>query len=140
MKVRIKRIDKSIPLPKYESLGAVAFDLTARTTVEIKPKSIGRVPVNIVVEIPQGFMLLLNSRSSTPKKKGLIATIGFADQDFCGNNDEIQIQFFNITNWPVFVEKGERLGQAALVPITQAEWEEVDNMEKEDRGGFGSTG
>jgi len=139
MRVRIKRIDKTLPLPKYETSGAVAFDLSARTTIEIKPQSIGRVPANIIVEIPHGYMLMLNSRSSTPKKKGLIATIGYVDQDYCGNNDEIQIQFFNTTNWPVIVEKGERLGQAAFVPITQADWEEVDDMKKEDRGGFGST-
>ncbi len=140
MKVRIKRVDKSLPLPKYETSGAVAFDVSARTTVEIKPQSIGRVPVNIIVEIPKGYMILLKDRSSTPKKKGLLCTVGYIDQDYCGDSDEIQLQFYNPGNWPVIIERGERLGQAAFVPITQAEWEEVDSMGKEDRGGFGTTG
>ena len=140
MKVRIKRIDKSIPLPKYETSGAVAFDVTARTTIEIKPQSMGRVPVNIVVEIPKGYMILIKDRSSTLKKKGLLCAVGYVDQDYCGNGDEIMLQFYNPGNWPIIVERGDRLGQAAFVPITQAEWEEVDDMERDGRGGFGTTG
>ena len=140
MKVRIKRVDPSLPLPKYESLGAVAFDVLARTDVTIDPQTIGRVPVNIVVEIPKGYMLLLKDRSSTAKKKGLLCTVGYIDQDFCGDDDEIQLQFFNFQKEPVTIEKGERLGQAAFVPIATAEWKEVKSMKhNKTRGGFGST-
>ena len=140
MKVRIKRIDKTLPLPKYETKGAVAFDLLARERVEIPPKSVGRVPVNIVVEIPEGYMLMIKDRSSTARKKGLLSTIGFIDQDYCGDGDEVMKQFYNPQETAVVVERGERLGQAAFVRIDVADWEEVDNMGREDRGGFGSTG
>ena len=140
MKVKIKRIDKSLPLPEYHTSGAVAFDLVARETVFIEPNSIGRIPCNIIVEIPKGYMLLLKDRSSTPKKKGLLATVGFIDQDFCGDGDEIQKQFYNFQKVAVTVERGERLGQAAFVRIDQCEWEEVDAIDTKTRGGFGSTG
>lgn len=141
MKVRIKRIDKTLPLPKYESSGAVAFDVLARETLVIEPHTIGRVPVNIIVEIPKGYMLLLKDRSSTAKKKGLLCTVGYIDQDFCGENDEILLQFYNFQEVPVTIERAERLGQAAFVPIEIAEWEEVETMEyNKARGGFGSTG
>lgn len=140
MKVRIKRLDKSLPLPEYQTKGAVAFDVLARETVEILPQTIGRVPTNIVVETPPGYMLLLKDRSSTPKKKGLLCTIAFVDQDFCGDNDEIQLQFFNFNREPVKIERGERLGQASFVKIDKCEWDEVDSMNNSDRGGFGSTG
>lgn len=141
MKVKITRIDKSLPLPKYESEGAVAFDVLARTEITIEPNAIGRVPVNIIVETPKGYMLLLKDRSSTAKKKGLLCTVGYIDQDFYGSEDEIQLQFYNFRKEPVIIEKGERLGQAAFVPVGIAEWEEVDSMEhNKTRGGFGSTG
>ncbi len=140
MKVKIKRVDKTLPLPQYETPGAVAFDVSARETVEIAPNSIGRVPTNIIVEIPKGYMLLLKDRSSTAKKKGLLCTVGFIDQDFCGENDEIQLQFYNFQKEKVKIEKGERLGQASFVRIDKHEWEEVDSMNKKSRGGFGSTG
>jgi len=141
MLVKIKRIDKSIPLPKYESLGAVAFDVLSREKITIEPHTIGRVPVNVVIEIPKGYMLLLKDRSSTARKKGLLCTVGFIDQDYCGENDEIMLQFYNFLASPVVIEKAERLGQAAFVPIEKAEWNEVENMiHNHDRGGFGSTG
>ncbi len=141
MIVKIKRIDKSIPLPQYESKGAVAFDVLSREKIVIEPHEIGRVPVNVVIEIPKGYMLLLKDRSSTARKKGLLCTVGFIDQDYCGENDEIILQFYNFKAEPVIIEKAERLGQAAFVPIEKAEWEEVESMEhNKDRGGFGSTG
>lgn len=140
MKVRIKRIDKDLPLPQYETAGAVAFDLVARETIKIAPNEIGRVPVNVVIEIPKGYMLLLKDRSSTAKKKRLICTPGFIDQDFCGDGDELQLQFYNFHTEPVIIERGERLGQAAFVRVDIAEWKEVKTMRKKTRGGFGSTG
>jgi dUTP pyrophosphatase len=139
MKVRIKRIDKDLPLPEYHTSGAVAFDVIARTTVVLPPQSVERIPVNIVVEIPKGYMLFLKDRSSTAKKKGLICTAGFIDQDFCGDEDELLLQFYNFQNQPVTVERGERLGQAAFVRIDIAEWEEVDTMNRANRGGFGTS-
>ena len=139
MKVNIKRVDKSLPLPKYETSGAVAFDVLARERVEIEPNSIGRVPANVIIEIPDGYMLLLKDRSSTAKKKGLLCTVGFIDQDFCGDEDEIQLQFYNFQKEKVVIERGERLGQASFVRIDKHDWEEVDKMEKKTRGGFGST-
>lgn len=139
MKVKVKRVDKDLPLPSYETAGAVAFDLIARIPVKIESHTIGRVPANVVVEIPEGYMLLLKDRSSTPKKKGLICTVGFVDQDYCGDDDELTIQFYNFQDKPVLIEKGERLGQAAFVRIDRSEWEEVETMSKPNRGGFGST-
>lgn len=139
MKVKITRVDKSLPLPKYETAGAVAFDLLVRETTTIDPNSIGRVPVNVIIEIPKGYMLLIKDRSSTAKKKGLICTPGFVDQDFCGDGDEILLQFYNFLKESVTLERGERLEQAVFVRVDMAEWEEVDTMAKPTRGGFGST-
>lgn len=140
MKVAIKRVDTSLPLPQYHTSGAVAFDLMARETVIINPHSIGRVPSNVIIKIPSGYMLLIKDRSSAPKKKGLLATVGFIDQDFCGETDEILMQFYNFQNTSVTIERGERLGQAAFVRIDKAEWEEVSSMGEKDRGSFGTTG
>ncbi len=140
MKVKIKRIDKSLPLPRYHSPGAVAFDVYARLKITVEPHSICRIPTNIIIEIPKGYMLLLKDRSSTPGQKGLLNTIGYIDQDFCGDDDEIQLQFYNFQSNPVIIEKGERIGQAVLIPIEIAEWEETEIMPNKNRGGFGTTG
>ncbi|MEK7084879.1 MAG: dUTP diphosphatase, partial [Patescibacteria group bacterium] len=98
------------------------------------------IPGNVVVETPKGYMLLVKDRSSTAKKKGLFVLVGYVDQDYCGDGDELQIQVYNFSKEPVVVERGERIAQAAFVRIDTAEWNEVDNMGEKNRGGFGSTG
>ncbi len=141
MKIRIKRIDKKIPLPKYETDGSVGFDLLARKDTLVKAKSIGLIPGNVIVETPDGYMLKIALRSSTPKRKGLLSPhgVGVVDQDYCGNEDEIKIQVYNFTNQDVLVEKGERIAQGVFVKIDKFDWEEVNEMNKKTRGGFGST-
>jgi dUTP pyrophosphatase len=140
MKVKIKRIDISLPLPTYQTPGAVAFDLYSRIDLTIQPKTLERIPTNIIVAIPEGHMLQIKDRSSTLKRKGLWVSTGYIDQDFCGEQDEILLQVYNITNQEIIIEKGERLGQAAFIKIEKPEWEEVEQMNNNSRGGFGTTG
>ena len=86
MKVKIKRVDKSLPLPKYETDGAVGFDLLCRESAEIAPQEIALIPANVIVETPPGYMLMLCMRSSTPRKIGLMMaqSVGIIDNDYCG--------------------------------------------------------
>lgn len=140
MQVTIKRIDTSLPLPEYQTPGAVAFDLITRETTVIPARGIGRVPSNVVVKIPAGYMLMLKDRSSTSKKKGLFCTAGVIDQDYCGDTDELLVQYFNFTDTDVTVERGDRLAQAIFIKIEKAEWSETDTMTATSRGGFGTTG
>ncbi|KKW17582.1 MAG: Deoxyuridine 5'-triphosphate nucleotidohydrolase Dut [Candidatus Magasanikbacteria bacterium GW2011_GWA2_50_22] len=140
MKVAIKRIDKTLPLPVYQTPGAVAFDLYAREAAAIPPQSVARIPTNVIIEVPAGYMLYVKDRSSTASRKKLLATAGFVDQDYCGEGDEILLQVYNFSQEPVTVERGERLGQGALIKIERAEWIDVDQLSAKNRGGFGTTG
>ena len=141
MKVKVKRIDKTLPLPIYETAGSVGFDIIARQKIEIEAHDIALIPGNIIVETPKGYSLLVISRSSTPKKKGLTMphSIGVIDQDYSGEDDEIKIQVQNFTDDTVIVHKGEKIAQGLFVRTDVAEFEEVDNMKNKSRGGFGST-
>jgi dUTP pyrophosphatase len=142
MKIKIKRIDTSLPLPEYKTSGAAAFDLYAREDTVIQPKSLEYVPANLIIATPPGYVLIIASRSSTPKR-GLIIPhgIGIVDADYCGDEDELKMQLFNNTAEPVSVSRGDRIGQAMFLPLLKvSEWEETDSLQKESRGGFGSTG
>ena len=141
MKAKIKRIDKSLPLPTYQTAGSVGFDIYSREDMEIQPHEIALIPGNIIVETPQGYMLLVALRSSTPRKKGLIKPhgIGVIDNDYCGEGDEVKVQVYNNTDNVVKVDKGERVAQGIFVKVDKFEWEETNTMGK-TRGGFGSTG
>jgi len=142
MNVSITRIDPSLPLPRYESPGAVGFDLVTRVTTVIPAGAMGLVPGNVVVKVPEGCALLVIPRSSLPKRKMLVCphSIGVIDQDYCGEGDEIFIQVQNISNAPVTVARGERIAQGIFVKVEQAQWRELAVIEMKTRGGFGSTG
>lgn len=131
-----------MPLPVYETGGSVGFDIVAREDSNIGAKEIAMIPSNLIVEVPEGYMLVVASRSSTPMKKGLTPPHGFGiiDHDYCGQEDEIKVLVYNFTEKEVMIQRGEKIAQGVFVKIDKFEWEEVDEMRKESRGGFGSTG
>lgn len=143
MKIKIKRIDKSLPLPVYETNGAVGFDIIAREDIEIPSKGLAMIPSNLIVEVPETHMLVIASRSSTPYKKGLMPPHGFGiiDHDYCGPEDEIRVLVHNFKDETVKVARGEKIAQGVFVKIDKFEWEEQGDISaKNSRGGFGSTG
>ena len=142
MHVSIQRIDTSLPLPQYASSGAAGFDFVTREETTVAPGGIGLVPGNVIVQVPEGYALLVLPRSSLPRRKGLVCphSLGVIDRDYHGPEDEIFIQVQNTTNEPVTVERGERIAQGLFVRVDRAEWQEVDDHGAATRGGFGSTG
>jgi len=141
MKIRIKRFDKSLPLSEYKTSGAAAFDLTARIDIQILPREVGYIPLNIACETPDGYFLLLVARSSTHKKGLILANgIGIGDPDFVGDKDEYVAAYLNFTDNIVTIKAGERIAQGMFVKFEKAEWDEVDSLGNKTRGGFGSTG
>jgi len=140
--VRIKRLSAAVSLPRYESDGAVAFDLAAATGVTVAPGQVALVPTGLIVEVPPGMFLGIFARSSTPLKRGLMVAngVGVIDQDYCGPEDEVKIAVLNFTSAPVQVAAGDRIAQGMLLPVNRVTWEEVEAIRDGSRGGFGSTG
>jgi len=141
--VRIARIDPTIPLPAYQTAGAVAFDLSPRVDATIAPGEVVILPANCIVEVPKGYVLLVTGRSSLVKRGLVLAnSIGVVDQDYHGPKDELGLQLRNITDQPVTVKRGDRLAQGFFVPVERAEWQELrlEEVTAASRGGFGSTG
>jgi len=141
LRVAIKRIDKSLPLPVYATTGSVGFDLLCRETVEILPRQIALIPANVIVRIPSGYFLMLTLRSSTPRRKSLLIPngVGIIDQDYSGEGDELKVQVLNFSDEAVEVKRGERIAQGLLLPVVHVQWDEVEEV-GQGRGGFGSTG
>jgi dUTP pyrophosphatase len=139
--VRIKRLSPSVPLPRYETEGAAAFDLAASTDLTVVPGQVALIPTGLVIEVPRGMFLAIFARSSTPLKRGLMVAngVGVIDQDYCGPDDEVKIPVLNFTSAPVRVAAGDRIAQGMLLPVDRVEWEEAQVLGRESRGGFGST-
>jgi dUTP pyrophosphatase len=100
------------------------------------------VPTGLVIEVPAGLFLAIFARSSTPHKRGLMVAngVGVVDSDYCGATDEVKVAVINVTSTLVEVKTGDRIAQGIFLPAPRVVWEEADEMQRQTRGGFGSTG
>jgi dUTP pyrophosphatase len=142
MRLKIKRLDPTIPLPGYGTDEAAGFDLAAAHNVTVRPREIALVRTGLVIEVPTGHCLAIFARSSTPLKRGLMVAngVGIIDPDYSGPADEVMIQVLNITDADVSVSRGDRLAQAIILPAPRVMWHEVKEIRDVTRGGFGATG
>src|SRR5215208_3734929 len=106
MNVRVRRVRPDVPLPRYETDCAAAFDFTSAAEVVVAPGGVALVPTGLVVEVPAGMFLGIFARSSTPMKRGLMVAngVGVVDSDYCGATDEVKIAVLNFTADPVVVK------------------------------------
>jgi dUTP pyrophosphatase len=141
-RVRIHRLSPSAELPRYATADSAGFDLAACANVVVEPGRTALIPTGLVIEVPTGMFLAIFARSSTPLKRGLMVAngVGVVDSDYCGASDEVKVPVLNFTASAVTVKAGDRIAQGILLPVTRVEWEETGAIEKDTRGGFGSTG
>lgn len=143
MIVKIKQINPNAKIPTYGSEGAACFDFYAciDKPVTINPKSSVNLPTGLQFEIPEGYVMLMYSRSGHGFKNNLrfVNSVGVIDSDYRG---EVRIGLFNDGITPYVVKPQERLAQAMIVPVSQVSFQAVETLTdtKRGAGGFGSTG
>jgi dUTP pyrophosphatase len=132
-----------LPLPSYATEGAAGMDLLAAVTmpVVIPPGGRALVPTGLRIALPPGYELQVRPRSGLALKHGITLpnTPGTVDEDYRG---ELQVIILNAGTEPFTVERGLRIAQAVVAPVTRATWQEVQTLPDTARGtgGFGSTG
>lgn len=141
LKVKIQRLDKSLPLPSYKTPFSAGMDLYSRIDVVLKRGEITLVPTGIAISLPEGYEAQIRPRSGLALKHGLtlLNTPGTIDADYRG---EIALIMINVGKEDFVVEKGMRLAQMVITRYEKVEFEEVDALPDSQRGtgGFGSTG
>lgn len=134
---------EGLPLPSYATEGAAGMDLLAAvmSPVVIPPGGRMLVPTGLRIAIPAGFELQVRPRSGLALKNGIVLpnSPGTIDEDYRG---EVGVIVLNAGDAPFTVERGMRIAQAVIAPVTRAAWREVDALPETARGtgGFGSTG
>ena len=142
MRLNIKRLDSTIPLPAYGTDEAAGFDLASAHDLTVRPREIALVRTGLIIEVPTGHCLAIFARSSTPLKRGLQVAngVGIIDPDYNGPADEVMIQVLNFTDADVEIRRGDRLAQGIILPAPRVRWQEVAEIGQATRGGFGATG
>jgi dUTP pyrophosphatase len=134
---------QGLPLPSYATEGAAGMDLLAAvmSPVVIPPGGRMLVPTGLRIAIPAGYELQVRPRSGLALKNGIVLpnSPGMIDEDYRG---EVGVIVLNAGDAPFTVERGMRIAQAVIAPVTRAAWHEVDELPETARGegGFGSTG
>ena len=143
VKILVKKFDKNIKLPTYETSGSSGMDLVAyiKNKITIKPGKTAMISTGIAVAIPKNYEMQIRPRSGLAAKKGIsvLNTPGTVDSDYRG---EIKIILINLSKESFVVKSGDRVAQMILCPVVRAKLKEVKNLPKtiRDKGGFGSTG
>lgn len=142
--MQIKILNKSSnPIPSYETKFSAGVDLRANITEDVLLKPFERclVKTGIFLEIPEGYEAQVRPRSGLALKKGisLVNSPGTIDADYRG---EIGVILINMSQEDFTVSHGDRIAQLVFAKCEQADWIEVEELNKTERGegGFGSTG
>ncbi|MCG9515857.1 dUTP diphosphatase [Acinetobacter pittii] len=148
MKVQVKLLDprlgKEWSLPSYATAGSAGLDLRAclDEAIDIEPGQTVLVKTGMAIYIHDvNFAGLILPRSGLGHKHGIVLgnLVGLIDSDYQG---ELMVSVWNRGQTTFRLEPGERLAQYVLVPVVQAEFEQVEEFEETLRGagGFGHTG
>lgn len=132
-----------LPLPEYATVQSAAVDLLAAVTkgVVLAPGARTLIPTGLAIALPDGYEAQVRPRSGLALKNGitLLNTPGTIDADYRG---EIGIILTNLGEEDFTVERGMRIAQMLIAPVTRLTWNAVSSLDKSERGsgGFGSTG
>lgn len=136
---------EGLDLPAYETAGAAGMDLRAAVQQDrplmLMPGKRALVPTGLVMEIPQGYEAQIRPRSGLALKHGItcLNTPGTIDSDYRG---EVKVLLINLGEEEFLIERGMRIAQMVVAPVTQVRVVEVREASDTGRGsgGFGSTG
>lgn len=148
MKVQLKVLDPRLgsewPLPTYATAGSAGLDLRAclDAAIQIEPGQTVLVKTGMAIYIEDvHYAGLILPRSGLGHKHGIVLgnLVGLIDSDYQG---ELMVSVWNRGQQVFTLEPGERLAQYVLVPVVQAEFEQVEEFAATERGvgGFGHTG
>jgi dUTP pyrophosphatase len=135
----VKKFSADAALPEYMIQSDVGLDIRANETVMIRPLEQKIVRTGIAIKIPDNHVGLIRDRAGIVSKMNVHTAAGTFDPAYRG---EVSIVLINFGEETVEIEKGMRIAQLVIIPITKVKVKQVDSLpitERYDKG-FGSTG
>ena len=145
--VRITRLPNGadLPLPAYQSALAAGLDLVAAVPtdapIQITSGARALIPTGVAIALPAGYEAQVRPRSGLALRHGVtvLNSPGTIDADYRG---EIQIILVNLGSEAFVINRGMRIAQLVIAPISHVKLVESASLDSTERsvGGFGSTG
>jgi dUTP diphosphatase len=132
-----------VPLPAYQTAGAVGMDLCAAVdaAVTIAPGDRALIGTGWAIAVPEGYEGQVRPRSGLALKHGItvLNSPGTIDPDFRG---ELRVLLINHGREPFVITSGDRIAQLVIAPTARAELVVSTELGATTRGGggYGSTG
>jgi len=134
-----------LPLPEYQSADAAGMDLRAALAEDqpltLRPMARALVPTGLAIALPPGHEAQVRPRSGLAYRYGIsvLNAPGTIDADYRG---EVKVLLINLGAETVTIERGMRIAQLVVAPVTRARLRFVETLPETQRGdgGFGSTG
>ena len=141
MEIPLQRLDDGLPIPAHAHPGDGGVDLYARESVRLEAGQRAVVPTGIAVAIPDGFAGLVTPRSGLAARNGISVVNGPGLVD-AGYRGEIKVVLVNLSSEAFAIDRGDRIAQFVVIPVTVQEFVPVEELPGSLRGsgGFGSTG
>lgn len=138
MKVNLK-LGEGARVPTYGTKGAACFDIYA-TSVKLKDEKVFEYSTGLYFEIPEGYVLMIYSRSGHGFKHQtrLSNCVGVIDSDYRG---ELKIQLYEDGSFYDWDDLSKAIAQGMIIPVEQSEFNTTNSLSETERGsgGFGST-
>lgn len=136
---------RGLEAPKQQSTGAAGVDLLAALgaseTMIIETGKRALVPTGMSIALPTGYEAQVRPRSGLAAKHGVtvLNSPGTIDADYRG---EIKVILINHGDAPFTIQRGDRIAQMVVAPVSSIEFELKETLDATQRGegGFGSTG
>lgn len=141
--LRVRRLPHAanLPLPAYETVGAAGLDLCAAEAATIPPGGRAAVSTGLLVALPPGHEGQVRPRSGLARRSGVtvLNAPGTVDEDYRG---EVMVLLVNLGTQTHEIDRGDRIAQLVVAPVTRVTVDEVTTLDATERGasGFGSTG
>lgn len=131
-------LDNGAFKPEFAHKTDAGADL--RSPVESVVPARGSIVIDtgVHVEIPEGYVGMLKSKSGLNVKHDLIGE-GVID---CGFMGSIRVKLYNLGDTDYQIQRGDKIIQLVIMPCVYCEFTEVEQFADSERGtgGFGSTG
>ena len=153
MKIGFKKIHPDAVIPKYAHEGDAGMDVYSVEDVELKLHEPTIVKTGLIADIPTGYEIQVRPRSGLAVKGVTVwNSPGTIDSGYRGEIGVILIacKGNGVLDFPMMsplarsfkINKGDRIAQLVVAPVTKCEPVEVKDVSDTERGagGFGSTG
>ncbi len=137
----VKRLDTSLPLPRYAHEGDAGMDLMAAEEVHLPAGQWKLVRTGLAIAVPTGCVGLVHPRSGMASRFGVtvLNAPGTVDSGYRG---EVKVNLINHSRHHVTIERGDRIAQLLIQRVERVWLHEMPMLETTERGegGHGSTG